>query len=89
LARPFINQAPPSPGELREDIPQALEDIILKCLEKDAGDRFQTCAELEAALASKDVVGGTAPGRVAAEIGRLKGLIEEFGRETAEVKGGE
>jgi serine/threonine protein kinase len=35
---------------LRSDIPAALEGIVLKCLEKDPKDRYQTIAELAADL---------------------------------------
>jgi pentatricopeptide repeat protein len=34
------NEAPPSPSSLRAEIPQGLEEVILKCLRKSADDRF-------------------------------------------------
>ena len=43
---------------------------------------------LKSALESKDVVGGTAPKRVAEEIERLKGLVQRFEQEAAEVNRG-
>jgi serine/threonine-protein kinase len=50
----IINHAktrPKRPSEVSEiPIPSELDDIVMKCLEKDPDDRFQTVAELEAAL---------------------------------------
>jgi argininosuccinate lyase len=42
------------------------------------GEDIHDVLTTEAALASKDVVGGTAPTRVAAEIGRLKEILATF-----------
>lgn len=38
------------PSELSSGMPADLEGVILKCLQKDPVDRFQTAAELEQAL---------------------------------------
>ncbi len=46
-----INQDPPSPRGFRADMPAPLEEIILRLLEKDPDDRYQTCDELRQALA--------------------------------------
>ena len=43
---------------------------------------------LKSALETKDVVGGTAPKRVAEEIERLKGLVQRFEQEASEVNRG-
>ena len=43
---------------------------------------------LKSALETKDVVGGTAPKRVAQEIERLKGLVQRFEQDAAEVNRG-
>ena len=47
-------RTPPVPPSQRTeiDIPEALEKVILSCLEKDAADRPQTAADLSALLAS-------------------------------------
>jgi|GEM_PF-1756880 len=42
--------APPSPQEVRADLPDALNEIILRCLAKQPADRFQTAGELASAL---------------------------------------
>jgi serine/threonine-protein kinase len=47
-----LTQAPQSPSQRRgEPLPIALERIVLRCLEKDAHERFQTARELADALA--------------------------------------
>ena len=47
--------APPPPRQVRPDLPQTLEDIILRCLAKKPEGRFATGAELARAL--KGVIG--------------------------------
>jgi serine/threonine-protein kinase len=42
---------PSSLRERRPDVPELLEQVVLKCLEKDASARYQTVAELTSALA--------------------------------------
>lgn len=41
---------PPSPRQLRPSIPPILDDIVMKALAKDRAYRFQTAAEMQAAL---------------------------------------
>jgi hypothetical protein len=46
-----VKTVPPRPSEICEvPIPAELDDVVMKCLEKDPDDRFQTVAELEDAL---------------------------------------
>ena len=40
----------PSPGANRDDVPQALEDTVMRALERDRARRFATAAEMRAAL---------------------------------------
>lgn len=50
IARQHVEDAPPSPRSLVPSLPRGLEQVILRCLEKDADDRFQTAEELCEAL---------------------------------------
>jgi hypothetical protein len=43
-------QVPPDPSSLREDIPLSVSTVILRCLEKDAGQRYESAARLQMAL---------------------------------------
>lgn len=54
-----MTQSPPPPRSLRAEIPEALEAIILRCLEKDRDRRFSSMAELAAAIAPFRTVGAT------------------------------
>jgi serine/threonine-protein kinase len=51
--------APPS--QLRADIPEDLERVVLKCLEKDADQRFRDAESLEVALGQCRCVGDWGP----------------------------
>jgi len=46
-----LQQEPRRPSEIWPDVPPELEAIILRCLARDPGERFQSAAELGAALA--------------------------------------
>jgi serine/threonine-protein kinase len=50
LLRQQIEVAPQRPSLSRSDIPPALESVVLRALEKDPALRFQSAAELSAAL---------------------------------------
>ncbi|MCA9668531.1 MAG: protein kinase [Myxococcales bacterium] len=45
-----VQTPPPSPRRLASTIPRKLEEIILKALRKDPGDRYQTVEEMKAEL---------------------------------------
>ncbi len=48
----------PPPGRFREDVPQELEDVVLRALATERDDRFQTAEEMrQALLASADASG--------------------------------
>jgi eukaryotic-like serine/threonine-protein kinase len=47
----ILQEAPPSPRQLRPDVPEGLEAAILRCLEKDRNRRFSNVGDLAAAIA--------------------------------------
>jgi serine/threonine-protein kinase len=47
----ILQEAPPSPRELRPELPDGLQAVLLRCLEKKRDARFGNVAELAAALA--------------------------------------
>ncbi len=55
LMTAHLNQQPPSPISLREDLPPALNQIILMAMAKEPGDRFQTADAFLNALKSVPV----------------------------------
>jgi cell division septation protein DedD len=61
-----MRESPTPPHEVDPAIPIAIERAVLKCLEKDPGKRFQSVAEIEAALRS--------PGTLAAPAATVIGL---------------
>ncbi|HTG58348.1 MAG TPA: protein kinase [Terriglobia bacterium] len=50
LAGDIQHKAPPPPGRIKPDLPLKLEDIILKCLDKDPANRYQAAKEMEVDL---------------------------------------
>src|SRR5262249_3238180 len=46
LAADIQHKPPARPGRINPDLPPKLEDIILKCLEKDPANRYQSAKEL-------------------------------------------
>jgi serine/threonine protein kinase len=50
LVLKIMSSAPRPPRELVSDFPERFESVILRCLEKDRGKRFQTVGELAVAL---------------------------------------
>ena len=54
-----INIVPKRPSEVRPGAgPKSLEDVIMRCLEKDASKRYENMAELEAALCEAQIAAG-------------------------------
>lgn len=50
LLQMHVKEIPKRPRELVPDLPQALDALIMKCLEKKVEDRFDNCRSLAAAL---------------------------------------
>jgi tetratricopeptide (TPR) repeat protein len=46
----ILHALPARPREIRRDLPERVDDIILKCIEKDRGLRYQHASELRADL---------------------------------------
>ena len=56
-----VHNKPPRPSDLRSGVPAWLDDIILRCLEKDPAKRFQSARELAAELRREPTVRVTMP----------------------------
>ena len=52
LAYAHVRTPPPIPSSLRPDIPNGIEKIILKCLQKKAENRYKSFREIRAELAT-------------------------------------
>jgi serine/threonine protein kinase len=65
---------PTSPRELRSDIPEALAQIVLSCMEKDRGKRFPDVGALSRALGD---FGGTSSGLSATRVERILDRAKE------------
>ncbi|MCL4523384.1 MAG: protein kinase [Acidobacteria bacterium] len=63
----ILNKVPPLPARLNPELPPRLDEVILKCLEKDREMRYQSAAELRADL--KRLRRETQSARVIAESG--------------------
>lgn len=65
----IVLDTPPSPRSLRGDLPEGLALIMLRCLEKDPAHRYQSVAELAAALAP------FGPGHASASADRVSRIL--------------
>jgi serine/threonine-protein kinase len=61
LMRKHLQETPVPPMEVMSDVPPALNDIVMRALEKDRARRFQTAAEMAAALRAVNLGGAAAP----------------------------
>lgn len=52
IAYQQVNMPPSAPRDHNPDIPQDVNDLVIKCLEKNPADRFQKAADLKEALES-------------------------------------
>ena len=76
ILRSIIQDTPEAPSQVDPFIPQAISDLIMKCLSRDPEDRFQTGAELSTALKNaaregrqKAVVPVKKPGKMTTSLG--------------------
>lgn len=73
LALKQIQETPPPPCEVNPYLPEFLDRAICKCLEKDPGRRFQSVAELEAAIEA-----GPAPQTAEEVVGSVPAIPDEL-----------
>ncbi len=64
-----LHEAPPSPIKIKSNIPRPFEKIILRCLAKNPGDRYQNCEEIIRDLKSLEA---------AVSLPRRMGLLRAF-----------
>jgi serine/threonine protein kinase len=50
IAMQHLSDPPPSPSQFNPAVPQIIDEVVLRCLEKEPYERYQTGAELSAAL---------------------------------------
>ena len=46
MAQKHLHDAPPRPRDIAPDVPEAVEKMILQCLEKQPSKRFQNLREI-------------------------------------------
>jgi serine/threonine protein kinase len=80
-------QPPPPPRSIRPDLPQSLEDVILKAMEKDPSKRYTNAAELAAALAAVKIVPETAVQIQPTAMAEAVSLITEYQSSLVEPRG--
>jgi hypothetical protein len=73
LLATVLEQPPPSPRDFRPEIPQELAKVILRCLEKQPGERFKSYADMALALAP---FGLTAPTPATLSLRFLAGVVD-------------
>ncbi len=57
LLEKHYSEPPPKPRAIVPDLPQSVEDAVLRSLEKDPNRRFSTCSELAVALGCQFLAG--------------------------------
>lgn len=72
LIKAQLSTMPPALAEVAPQVPRALADLVMRCLEKEPAKRPQSASELLAAL---DLPSGESPARTAAGRSRRVGLI--------------
>lgn len=70
-----LERRAPSPAKFRPGVPKGLANVVLRCLEKQPGDRFRNYHELEQALAP---YGSAAPTPATLGLRALAGFIDQI-----------
>jgi hypothetical protein len=73
LLATVLEQRAPSPRQFRPEIPKGLAKVVLRCLEKQSGDRFKSYADLAQALAPYS---STAPSPATLGLRFLAGAVD-------------
>ncbi|HYJ11270.1 MAG TPA: serine/threonine-protein kinase [Polyangiaceae bacterium] len=73
LVAKILSMPPPSLTSRRPDVPQALEAVIFRCLEKDLNRRYESVGQLAAALVA------FAPTRARISLERISGIMRSAG----------
>lgn len=73
VALQVANEPTPSIRSVRRDVPEGLEAVLFKCLQKDRQGRYQNVAELALALLP------FAPPRAKASVERISGIVRAAG----------
>ena len=73
LLATVLEQRAPSPRKFRPEIPQRLAKVVLRCLEKQPGERFKNYTDLAQALAP---YGSTAPTPATLSLRFLAGVVD-------------
>jgi serine/threonine protein kinase/class 3 adenylate cyclase len=84
IALKHITEPPVPPREFDPTLPKNIEHIILKCLQKNPADRFQTVAELEQVLSKPSQIppmvrAEIKSGPVVAKTARIQALLSSAG----------
>src|ERR1035437_4163626 len=73
LLATVLEQRAPSPRKFRPEVPPGLAKVVLRCLEKEPGERFKNYADLAQALAP---YGSTAPTPATLSLRFLAGVLD-------------
>jgi eukaryotic-like serine/threonine-protein kinase len=73
LLATVLEQRPPSPRQFRPEVPKGLGKVVLRCLEKQPGERFKSYADLARALAP---YGSAAPTPATLGLRFLAGVVD-------------
>lgn len=73
IAMRHVSDPPPRPSQLNKNIPAAIDTVVLRCLEKEPHNRYQSGAEMSVAL--QQVVDAWQTNKMAPETARQPSLV--------------